>query len=156
MKTQNYQTTIEADSTEQHAFNCINQVTKWWTENLEGSSSKLNDEFTVRFGDVHVSTQKLVEFIPNKKIVWLVTDSSLNFTRDKQEWTGTKIHFEISGNGGKTQVRFIHEGLEPEIECFDACSNAWGEYIHESLLDLINDGKGRPTKKQTKPESIKK
>jgi len=147
MKTQDYTTSITVNATPQVAFKSINSVTKWWTENLEGSSQNLNDEFTVRFGDVHVSTQKLVEFMPNKKVVWLVTDSNLNFIKDRQEWTNTKISFEISEKENKTQIRFTHLGLAPK-ECFDACSNAWSEYIHQSLLSLINTGKGQPTPRE--------
>src|SRR5260221_12141165 len=147
MKTQHYTTKITVNATSQVAFKSINSVTKWWTENLEGRSQKLNDEFSVRFGEVHVSTQKLIEFIPNKKVVWLVTDSNLNFIKDRQEWTNTKISFEISEKDSKTQIHFTHLGLAPK-ECFDACSNAWSEYVHQSLLSLINTGKGQPTPKE--------
>ncbi|SHG42376.1 Activator of Hsp90 ATPase homolog 1-like protein [Chryseolinea serpens] len=145
MKTKDYTTTLTVDATAQEAFQAINNVTQWWTENLVGRSQKLGDEFTVRFDDVHASTQALVEVIPNKKVVWLVTDSNLNFIEDKSEWTGTKISFEIFEQDKKTKVRFTHLGLAPEVECFDACSSAWGSYIQESLLSLINTGKGHPT-----------
>lgn len=91
MKQQDYQISITVDATAPEVFKCINHVTKWWTENLEGSSQKLGDAFTVRFGDVHVSTQKLIEVTQDKKVVWLVTDSNLNFVTDKQEWTNTKL-----------------------------------------------------------------
>ena len=148
MKEQDHTGTITVNATAQEAFKNINSVTKWWTENLEGSSEKLGDEFTVRFGDVHASTQRLVEVIPGKKIVWLVTNSQLNFIKDKQEWTGTKISFEIVEKDNKTTIRFTHHGLVPEIECFDACSNAWGDYISNSLRNLVNTGKGQPTPKE--------
>jgi hypothetical protein len=150
MKTQDYSTTITVDATPAQAFRSINNVAKWWTENLEGNSQKLNDEFSVRFGDVHYSKQKLVEFIPDKKVAWLITDSRLNFIEDKEEWTGTKIIFEIFEKGNQTQVRFTQQGLVPEIECYDACTNAWSEYIHQSLLSLINTGKGQPTPGENK------
>ena len=148
MKEHNYQTSIMVDATAHGAFESINSVTKWWTENLEGSSQKLNDEFAVSFGDVHYSKQQLVEVVPDKKVVWLVTDSKLNFLKDKQEWTNTKISFEISTQNDKRKIHFTHIGLLPEIECFDACSNAWSQYIQGSLLNLINTGKGQPTRKE--------
>jgi uncharacterized protein YndB with AHSA1/START domain len=153
MKEQDYHTSITADVTAQEAFNCINNVTKWWTENVEGNSHNLNDEFTVRFGDIHYSKQKLVEVVPGKKVVWLVTDSRLNFLKDKQEWNNTKIVFEIFSQNGKTEIRFTHVGLVPEIECFNACSDAWSQYIQQSLWKLLTTGKGQPEKKESSPVS---
>lgn len=150
MKKKNYHLSIKVDATAQEAFKCINSVTKWWTENLEGSSEKLNDEFTVRFGDIHYSKQKLVEVIPDKKVVWLVTDSKLNFLKDKHEWTNTEIVFEVLTQNNETHIHFTHVGLFPEIECFDACSDAWSQYIQQSLLSLITVGKGQPEPKDHK------
>ena len=144
MKKQDYSVSITVNATAQEAFKSINSVSKWWTENLEGSSQKLNDEFTVRFGDVHVSTQKLVEVIPDKKVAWLVTDSKLNFIKDKQEWTNTKISFEISIQNDKTKIHFTHIGLVPEVECYKDCTGGWTQYIKGSLLKLLTNGKGKP------------
>lgn len=146
MKNQDYAVTIQVDKSPQVAFHYINQVSAWWTENLEGSSSNLNDEFTVTFGEVHVSTQKIIEFIPDKKVTWLVTYSNLNFIKKRDEWTGTNISFEVVEKNGNTFVTFTHHGLVPDVECYDACSNAWGPYIQKSLLNLINTGQGVPTK----------
>jgi hypothetical protein len=84
-----------------------------------------------------------VEVIPNKKVAWLVTDSSLNFVDNKTEWTGTKIIFDISEKNGKTQVRFTHLGLVPAYECFNSCSNAWTDIIRDGLRKLITAGKGQ-------------
>jgi len=148
MKTSDFTTILLVDQTPEEAYNAINNVRGWWGEGVEGGTEKLNDEFVYRHKDLHYSKQKLIEVIPGKKVIWLITDSSLNFIKDKSEWTSTKISFEISKKDSKTQIRFRHSGLVPEIECFDACSNAWSYYIHESLLPLITTGKGKPDKKE--------
>jgi hypothetical protein len=144
MNKQDYTASITVNATPQEAFKKINSVTKWWTEDLKGSSQELNDQFTVRFGDVHMSKQKLVEVIPDKKVVWLVTDSKLNFIEDESEWTGTKISFELSNDDDKTQIHFTHIGLVPEVECYRDCTRGWDHYIKKSLFKFLTEGKGSP------------
>ncbi|HEX8032723.1 MAG TPA: SRPBCC domain-containing protein [Ktedonobacterales bacterium] len=142
----NFTTTLVVDQTPREVFNAVTNVRGWWSKDVEGSADKLNDEFIFQVKDVHYCKIRLVEVIPNKKVVWLVTDSYLNFVKDKGEWTGTKVRFEISQQENKTQLLFTHEGLVPEVECYDACSPAWTSYVQDSLLSLITTGKGHPNK----------
>jgi hypothetical protein len=141
---ENYTVNFGVDITPEEAFKRINNISAWWTEHLDGSSQKLNDEFTVRFDDIHVSTQKLIELIPDKKVVWLVTRSRLNFIKDMEEWTNTKISFELSSLDNKTQVTFTHHGLAPDVECYNDCSKGWDYYLKGSLFKLLTEGKGTP------------
>ncbi len=85
VKSQNYSTKFIVDETPEEAFAAINNVRDWWSGNIEGSTSKLGDEWTYRYKDIHYSKQKITEFIPGKKVVWLVLDSYLNFIEDKTE-----------------------------------------------------------------------
>ena len=148
MAQHNLTITMLVNQNPQEVYDAINNVRGWWSETVEGVTDQLNGEFVYRHKDIHYSRQKLVELVPGRKIVWLVTDSSLSFIKHKSEWTGTKIIFEITRQGKQTEVRFTHEGLVPEIECFDACSGGWSYYLKQSLVPLINSGKGKPDKKE--------
>ena len=137
MQDNNFTTTLLVDQSPKEAFDAINNVRGWWTGEIEGSTDKLGDEFTYRYKEFHYSKQKITELIPGKKVVWRVLDASLNFIEDRTEWNGSEITFQISQQGNKTEVRFTHVGLVPEIECYDACSSAWSQYLQQFLSPLI-------------------
>jgi len=148
MENQNYTTTILVDQTPEEVFAAINNVRGWWSEEIEGRTDKLGTEFEFHYRDFHRSTQKITEFVPNRKVVWHISDARINFVKDKTEWNGTDVVFEISRKGDKTELRFTHVGLVPAIECYGDCSGAWGYYIDESLRSLITTGEGQPARKE--------
>jgi uncharacterized protein YndB with AHSA1/START domain len=142
MKNRDFTTTLLVDQSPEEVFRAATNVREWWSgfysEEFEGRTEKLNDEFTFTAADgAHYSKQKLIEVIPGKKITWLITDSKLSFLKNESEWTGTKVTFEISKKGKKTQLVFTHEGLVPEIECYNSCAPAWTGYVQDRLLNLI-------------------
>jgi hypothetical protein len=145
---QNYTATILVDQTPKEVFDAVNNVRGWWSEEIEGRTDKLGAEFKFHYKDFHRSTQKITELVPGKKVVWHVSDARINFVKDKTEWNGTDIVFEIARKGDETELRFTHVGLVPAIECYGDCSGAWGFYINDSLRSLITTGEGQPAKKE--------
>lgn len=142
--TQNLTITIETKRTPHEAFEVVRDVRGWWSRGIEGRADAIGDTFLYRHEDLHVSTQKLVELVPDRKLVWLVTDATLSFASSPHEWKGTKIQVEIVPRVGGCEVRFTHVGLTSAFECFDACSKGWGFYVGESLRGVLTTGKGKP------------
>jgi len=141
MQERDFNTSIVVDQTPEEVFHAINNVAAWWTgePGVEGKALKVYDEFSYRFKDIHYSRQRVIELVPSKKIVWLVTESELSFIDQKDEWTGTKIIFDIFEKGKKTEARFTHAGLVQDLECYDDCTNAWSSYVRESLRKFISN-----------------
>jgi hypothetical protein len=144
-----YTTSFTVEQSPEEVFAAINNVRGWWSEEIEGSTDTLGEEYKYHYKDIHRCTMKLTELVPNKKVVWLVLDNYFDFIQDQSEWLNTEIRFEISEKDGKTEVHFAHIGLVPDYECFDVCSNAWGFYINTSLKNLITTGKGQPNSNDT-------
>jgi len=67
MKDQNFTATLSVDQTPKEVFAAINNVRGWWSEEIEGGTDRLGDEFTYHYKDVHFCKMKLTELIPGKK-----------------------------------------------------------------------------------------
>jgi hypothetical protein len=143
----NFTATILVDQNPATAFHAIKNFRAWWSEEIEGNTDNVNEEFFYHYKDIHLCKIKLVEAVPDKKLAYQVVDNQFNFVEDKTEWINTKLIFEIANEGSKTKVRFTHEGLVPEYECYNVCNDAWSGYIKKSLYDLIATGKGNPNPK---------
>ena len=134
MNKNNFSYSFKTSKKPGEVFELLLNIEQWWSglfdETIKGESRNVNDEFTFKAGEgAHYSKQKLIEVIPNKKVAWLVTDSNLSFLKDTSEWNGSKINFEISSESDATTIAFTHEGLVPQLECYDACSGAWTGYL---------------------------
>ena len=66
-KQEDYSYGLSVKASAKEAMEKISQVNLWWAKKFKGKASKLNDEFSVYFGDTYVNF-RISEVIPNKKI----------------------------------------------------------------------------------------
>lgn len=143
MKTSDFTVTLLVDQSPKEVIEAVSNPQDWWSGEVTGSALQLNDEFSYRYKDLHYSRQRVVELVPERKVVWMVTESKLFYVEDRNEWTGTSISFEVTPQDNKTEIRFSHLGLTPAVECFDSCSTTWSRLIKQSLHSLITTGRGQ-------------
>src|SRR5882672_5294229 len=111
MKNQNYSISFAVDQSPEQVFNAINNVRGWWSGEIEGEADKLGAEFTYRYQNMHRSKQKITHWGPNRKGVWHVLDGSLSFLKEKSQWRGSEMVFDILAGDGRTEVGFTHVGV---------------------------------------------
>ena len=104
MAGKDFTATFSVDQSPKDVFDAINNVRGWWSGEILGSVDKVGEVFTYRYGEAHLSRQKVAELVPGKKVVWHVTDAALSFDK-KDEWIGTDIVFEITRKGRVSACR---------------------------------------------------
>lgn len=148
MKNLNYSTQIIVSQSAKQVFEAINDVRKWWSEEIEGPTNVEGEEWRYHYKDIHLCTMKVLELVPNKKVVWLVTNNYFSFIPDQSEWVGNHIIFEIEEKDNMTTLTFTQEGLIPDYECDNVCKDGWDNYIQKSLYNLITTGQGTPNPRE--------
>ena len=61
-------------------FQAIQHVRGWWSEEIKGNTANQGDEFEYSYQDVHRCKIRLIEVIPDKRIVWQVLENYFIFT----------------------------------------------------------------------------
>ena len=137
-KAANYTVEIEIAKSPDDVFNHVIDLSKWWPEEFEGESIKLNTEFVFRTGDSHYSKNKVVEFVPNKKVAWVATESIRK--TDNYDWTGTKFIFELTPKADNTLLKFTYDGVVLENES-DRLVQICDMTVKEFFYNFITCGK---------------
>jgi hypothetical protein len=142
MEIQNKKYTVEIEIAKSlnDVFNHVIDVSKWWPEDFEGTSIKLDTEFIFSTGDSHYSKNKVIEFVPNKKLVWVTTESRRK--TDNFDWTGTKMIFELIPQEDTTMLQFTYDGVVLENE-WDRLVQICDMTIKELFYNFIINGKGK-------------
>jgi uncharacterized protein YndB with AHSA1/START domain len=68
------------------------------------------------------------------RVTWSVLEADLT-----TEWAGTSIVFEVEDAPGGSTLRFRHDGLTPQCECFDMCQEGWGSALDRLVSFVESD-----------------
>lgn len=133
-----YTVDIEFSEPPAEVFNQIIDLSKWWPEEYVGESIRLDTEFVFKTGEGHYSKNRVIEFIPDKKLAWMTTESLRK--SDDFDWSGTKFILELTPKDEKTLVHFIYDGVVLENER-DILIKVCDMTIKDRLFHYISEGK---------------
>ncbi len=145
MSEQSYSTELLIAAAPEAVYQAITEgIDKWWTE-LANPAVDVGDPLMVGFENTTVWVMTVDEAVPNRLLAWAVTDANhdLDELEKKDEWAGTTIRWEITGQGGESKLTFMHEGLVPALECYDICHAGWNHFLG-SLKSYLETGEGYP------------
>ena len=126
----NYSKSLEVNSSSQQVFKALTEDLHLWWGNISDSNFKEGGHFTILFDNGYWWTFKIMEFTPNKELIWKCIDGEPEFNK---EWIGHVLHWNITKSESKTTIKLIQIGLTPEIECYNVCSTTWDMFIGERL-----------------------
>ena len=133
-----YSVEMEIAKSPHDVFNHLIDLRKWWPEEFVGDNIRLNSEFVFRTGESHISKNKVIEFVPDKKLVWFTTESIRK--SDNFDWTGTKFIFELTPQDNNTLLKFTYDGVVPENE-YDKLVQICDLTVKEMFYNFVTDGK---------------
>ncbi len=142
MDNKNFQKTITLNIPAKEALKRISNVPAWWGVTFSGNAEKKGDKFIIKMGGDSFFNFVVAELVPGRKVIWLVEDCYMPWYADKKEWANTKLVFDFVENNGITALTFTHEGLTPDIECYQDCNKGWTHWITRSLLSYFTTGQG--------------
>lgn len=136
-----YSASILIDASCSSVFAAISrELSAWW-----GIQDKLVENagmiFTVSWG-IPWYRFKVLDFQLDELMKWEVIDANQKIpglTGVEKEWVGTHLHWRLKPTPeGGTKLHFQHDGLVPEMICFDFCTSSWEHFLKERLVDYLH------------------
>lgn len=144
-----YERQIEVKADPELVFRALTkEIGQWWTPS-DKEISAVNDVFTFRF-DPTFWTMRVEQYVHGQLLTLKCIEAN---HKDKklpasirEEWLGTKLIWRLEKARDITKITFKHEGLGPQLDCFEICEAGWDYFFGNSLKSYIETGKGHPAK----------
>jgi len=139
MKDNNYSKQIKVTVNSEKVFHALNEGLNIWWGKTSNTTYVKGGQFTITFENGYWWTFKIIEYSPNKELIWKCVDGEPLFNK---EWIGHILYWSIDGKNNETTINFHQTGLNPEIHCYEVCSKTWDMFISENLkkhLENLND-----------------
>jgi uncharacterized protein YndB with AHSA1/START domain len=118
------------------ALSTTEAVTSWWGPAT--GSADAGGTLVVSFMGGRQRIVMDVEPAFENRVAWAVKECPLT-----PDWIGTTIFFDVAEAGDGAMLYFRHQGLTPELECFDMCHEGWTHFL-ASLVSYAQTGVGQP------------
>jgi len=123
---------IEAEKS--RIFDAITQprgLASWW---IEDCTVEPKVGFMMQF-NVHghgTIKMKVIDLQPDRRVEW-------ECCNDNDEWTGTRVLFEIVEKDNACALLFRHSGWKDQTNFFGTCNYHWGRHL-AMLIQLCETG----------------
>jgi len=144
MNARSYTRSIEIGALPAKVFHALTgEVDQWWTTSA-GDASVVGAKPIFRFGKSY-QAMLVKELVPERRVVWeCLEQNHANKTLSvHDEWVGTTLVWEIEPTPKASRLTFVHQGLVPQLECYEICEAGWDHYV-ESLKSYLETGTGDP------------
>jgi uncharacterized protein YndB with AHSA1/START domain len=139
--TGDYTKQIHIGATPEKVFDTLTtaaEFTSWWAP-AAGSAAEAGELHITFDGIEDPLVLQVKQATRSSTVIWDV--ESCAFLPD---WVGTTAAFTLSpASAGGCDLEFRHEGLSPQLECYDMCQAGWDQYL-PSLRDYVETGTGDP------------
>jgi hypothetical protein len=139
---ENYRASITADVSAETAYQVITEeMSDWWTT-MSGQFLNRGDQAQTDFG-IQTYWRFEAQTLDRPHQIELrcceahhihegVTDAI------KEEWLDTVLRFDIKQMKKGTTITLTHQGLTPELHCFEVCKAGWDHYFLGSLKEYLD------------------
>ncbi|UCH64436.1 MAG: SRPBCC domain-containing protein [Ignavibacterium sp.] len=142
----NYESSIKVKTEKKSAFKAVASELNMWWGRVDSPVFKVGDEFTISFGKTKWRF-KITEFSKYDRITWKCIEAEHfvdGFTDIKEEWLNTEVVWAFNKDSDDVEISMEHNGLTPELNCYDICESGWDYFVATSLKNYLETGKGTP------------
>ncbi len=149
MTARSYTKSIDVQAAPSAAFKAVTEgVAHWWTR-PDQPLTNIGDraKFTFPPG-VSYWTFELTGMKQPSQVEWTCMDAlHIHEGQPKEietEWLDTKVLWKITAQGNGSRIEMRHQGLTPELLCYDVCEAGWDMFFLGSLKQYLDTGQGTP------------